>query len=82
MRESEMTPDEIEKGRAPERIWIDDKRTYSGTPFSAGVQYVRADLFDAMTAERDAALALVAAAQADNAATIETDSHSESRVIE
>lgn len=52
-----MTPDEIEKDRAPERIWIDDKRTYSGTPFSAGVQYVRSDLFDAMAAERDAALA-------------------------
>ena len=47
---------------APERIWIDDARTYSATFFSAGIPYVRADLFDAMTAERDAALALVAAA--------------------
>lgn len=42
---------------APERIWIDDARTYSATFFSAGIPYVRADLFDAMTAERDAALA-------------------------
>ena len=47
---------------APERIWIDDARTYSATFFSAGIPYVRADLFDAMTAERDDALALVAAA--------------------
>lgn len=47
---------------APERIWIDDARTYSATFFSAGIPYVRADLFDALTAERDAALALVAAA--------------------
>jgi len=47
---------------APERIWIDAERTYSATSFSAGIPYVRADLFDALTAERDAALALVAAA--------------------
>lgn len=61
-----MTPDEIEKDRAPERIWIDEVRTYSGTPYSAGIPYVRADLHDAeiarLTAERDAALALVAEA--------------------
>ena len=54
-----MTPDEIEKDRAPERIWIDAERTYSATSFSAGIKYIRADLHDAevqrLTRERDAA---------------------------
>lgn len=56
-----MTHEEIERDRAPERIWIDAERTYSATSFSAGIKYIRADLHDAevqrLTAERDAALA-------------------------
>ena len=45
---------------APERIWIDDARTYSATFFSAGIPYVRADLFDALTAENAALKARMA----------------------
>lgn len=59
-----MTPDEIEKDRAPERIWIDDARTYSATFFSAGIPYVRADLFDALTAENAALKARMAELEA------------------
>lgn len=53
-----MTPEKIERDRAPERIWIDAERTYSATSFSAGIKYIRADLHDAevrrLTAERAA----------------------------
>lgn len=42
-----MTPEKIERDRAPERIWIDAERTYSATSFSAGIKYIRADLHDA-----------------------------------
>lgn len=54
-----MTSDEIEKDRALERIWaeapgvIDDMGFWQPNQ-SAGLEaYVRSDLFDAMTAERD-----------------------------
>lgn len=63
-----MTPDEIQKDRALERIWAEAPGVLDDMGFwqpnqSAGLEaYVRVDLFDAMTAERDAALALVAAA--------------------
>lgn len=62
-----MTPDEIEKDRAPERIWIvtDDRFGrwwWADDGVVDSIKYVRADLFDAVTQERDAALALVAAA--------------------
>lgn len=63
-----MTPDEIEKDRALERIWAEAPGVLDDMGFwqpnqSAGLEaYVRADLFDAVTQERDDALALVAAA--------------------
>lgn len=53
-----MTPDEIEKDRAPERIWSSlDSFGFrkSVSPYSQtlakSTEYVRSDLFDALTAE-------------------------------
>lgn len=50
---------------APKRFYVHDSQLFEVgvfVPHSNDVEVVRADLFDSMTAERDAALALVAAA--------------------